>query len=76
MTNSRLQVVPAKAAPIHGAMHRAVHRIRQQLDNTTEFEMMFKYSWAHARWYELVANIEYLIDVQGLQHQLGPFRLL
>jgi hypothetical protein len=45
-----------------GAMHKLALRIRRGLLNSTEEEMRAKFGWAHARWHELVENVQFLID--------------
>lgn len=44
------------------AMHGIVHSLGAVLRNTSADSMKFKFSWAQARWFELVENIQWLLD--------------
>lgn len=45
-----------------GAMHRLALRLRNGLLNSSEKELRTQFPWAHARWFELVENVQFLID--------------
>lgn len=59
-----LDVFPAERNRTLAAMHRLVGQIHRQLlhNISSESDMMYKFSWAHARWYEFVANAQFLVD--------------
>merc|ERR1719235_2049474 len=43
-------------------MHKLALRIRSGFLNYTDDQMRHEFGWAHARWHELVENLQFLID--------------
>ena len=53
---------PAQRSRVIGAMHKSVHALGRHLNASTPDKIKYSYAWAHARWFELVANVQYLVD--------------
>eukprot|EP01052_Picozoa_sp_SAG31_P040527 SAG31_NODE_5890_length_2272_cov_1.184998_2_plen_190_part_00 len=59
---SYAELFPADARTVD-AMHRLVHSIVAELENITATQqLMYADGWAHARWFELSANVQVLLD--------------